>query len=414
MERPWLKHYPPGVPAEIDPSRYPSLVAMLEESFQANAAKQACVCMGKTMTYAELDAASRAFAAWLQSKGLQRGARVAIMMPNVLQYPVAIAAILRAGLTGVNVNPLYKPRELEFQLKDSGAEAIIVLENFASVLQEALPHTDVKHVVVACMGDMLGMVKGTLVNTVVRHVKKMVPAYALPAATKFNDALSLDGKLPFTRVTLAPDDLACLQYTGGTTGISRGAMLSHGNLAANVRQINTWFASRISPGAEIVITALPLYHVYALTCNCFCYTELGGLNVLITDPRDLAGLVRELKRWKFSAITGVNTLYQHLASFPDHAYRRLLAPEADVGGRHGGHGSHGTALGRGHRQRDPRRLRPVRGLAGGDVATGRISRRTAALSGCRSRAPMSPCGTMTGAKSASARPARCACRDLRS
>src|SRR5664280_2328581 len=240
MERPWLKHYPPGVPAEIDPSRYPSLVTMLEESFQANAAKQACVCMGKTMTYAELDAASRAFAAWLQSKGLQRGVRVAIMMPNVLQYPVAIAAILRAGLIGVNVNPLYKPRELEFQLKDSGAEAIIVLENFASVLQEALPRTDVKHVVVASMGDMLGMVKGTLVNTVVRHVKKMVPAYALPAATKFNDALSLGGKLPFTRVALGPDDIAFLQYTGGTTGVAKGAILLHRNLVANVLQMAVW------------------------------------------------------------------------------------------------------------------------------------------------------------------------------
>ena len=197
MERPWLRHYPPGVPAEIDLARYPSLVAMFEESFKANAARQACVCMGKTLTYAELDRASRAFAAWLQSKGLQRGARVAIMMPNVLQYPVAIAGILRAGMTGVNVNPLYKPRELEFQLKDCGAEAIIVLENFAAVLQEALPHTGVKHVVIASMGDMLGTLKGTLVNTVVRHVKKMVPAYALPQATKFNDAMALGGKLPF-------------------------------------------------------------------------------------------------------------------------------------------------------------------------------------------------------------------------
>src|SRR5450756_872625 len=191
MERPWLKHYPPGVPAEIDPSPYPSLVTLLEESIQTHAAKQACVCMGKTLTYAEIDAASRAFAAWLQSKGLQRGARVAIMMPNVLQYPVAIAAILRAGFTAVNVNPLYKPRELEFQLNDSGAEAIIVLENFASVLQEALPYTQIKHVVIASLGDMLGAIKGTLVNLVVRRVKKMVPAYALPNATTFNDALGL-------------------------------------------------------------------------------------------------------------------------------------------------------------------------------------------------------------------------------
>ena len=316
MERPWLKHYPPGVPAEIDPSRYPSLVTMLEESFQANAAKQACVCMGKTITYAELDAASRAFAAWLQSKGLQRGARVAIMMPNVLQYPVAIAAILRAGLTGVNVNPLYKPRELEFQLKDSGAEAIVVLENFVSVLQEALPHTDVKHVVVASMGDMLGMVKGTLVNTVVRHVKKMVPAYTLPAATKFNDALSLGGKLPFTRVSVGPDDIAFLQYTGGTTGVAKGAILLHRNLVANVLQMAVWVvpAMALPPPTDrlIFVTALPLYHIFALTV-CFLFgVRSGGLSLLIPNPRDIPGLIKELSKYKVNIFPAVNTLFNAL------------------------------------------------------------------------------------------------------
>jgi len=316
MERPWLKHYPPGVPAEIDPSRYPSLVAMLEESFQAHAAKQACVCMGKTLTYAEIEAASRAFAAWLQSKGLQRGARVAIMMPNVLQYPVAIAAILRAGLTGVNVNPLYKPRELEFQLKDSGAEAIIVLENFASVLQEALPHTDVKNVVVASMGDMLGMVKGTLVNTVVRHVKKMVPAYALPAATKFNDALSLGGKLPFTRVSVGPDDIAFLQYTGGTTGVAKGAILLHRNLVANVLQMAVWVvpAMALPPPTDrlIFVTALPLYHIFALTV-CFLFgVRSGGLSLLIPNPRDIPGLIKELSKYKVNIFPAVNTLFNAL------------------------------------------------------------------------------------------------------
>jgi len=321
MERPWLKHYPPGVPAEIDPSRYPSLVTMLEESFQANAAKQACVCMGKTMTYAELDAASRAFAAWLQSKGLQRGARVAIMMPNVLQYPVAIAAILRAGLTGVNVNPLYKPRELEFQLKDSGAEAIIVLENFASVLQEALPRTDVKHVVIACMGDMLGMVKGTLVNTVVRHVKKMVPAYALPTATKFNDALSLGGKLPFTRVPLGPDDIAFLQYTGGTTGVAKGAILLHRNLIANVLQMATWVvpAMTLPPPIDrlVFVTALPLYHIFALTV-CFLFgVRSGGLSLLIPNPRDIPGLIKELSKYKVNIFPAVNTLFNALLHHRD-------------------------------------------------------------------------------------------------
>lgn len=321
MERPWLKHYPPGVPAEIDPSRYPSLVAMLEESFQAHAAKEACVCMGKTLTYAELDAASRAFAAWLQSKGLQRGARVAIMMPNVLQYPVAIAAILRAGLTGVNVNPLYKPRELEFQLKDSGAEAIIVLENFASVLQEALPHTDVKHVVVASMGDMLGMVKGTLVNTVVRHVKKMVPAYALPAATKFNDALSLGGKLPFTRVSVGPDDIAFLQYTGGTTGVAKGAILLHRNLVANVLQMAVWVvpAMALPPPTDrlIFVTALPLYHIFALTV-CFLFgVRSGGLSLLIPNPRDIPGLIKELSKYKVNIFPAVNTLFNALLHHRD-------------------------------------------------------------------------------------------------
>ena len=321
MERPWLKHYPPGVPAEIDPSRYPSLVAMLEESFQANAAKQACVCMGKTMTYAELEAASCAFAAWLQSKGLQRGARVAIMMPNVLQYPVAIAAILCAGLTGVNVNPLYKPRELEFQLKDSGAEAIIVLENFASVLQEALPHTDVKNVVVASMGDMLGMVKGTLVNTVVRHVKKMVPAYALPAATKFNDALSLGGKLPFTRVSVGPDDIAFLQYTGGTTGVAKGAILLHRNLVANVLQMAAWVvpAMALPPPTDrlIFVTALPLYHIFALTV-CFLFgVRSGGLSLLIPNPRDIPGLIKELSKYKVNIFPAVNTLFNALLHHRD-------------------------------------------------------------------------------------------------
>ena len=321
MERPWLKHYPPGVPAEIDPSRYPSLVAMLEESFQAHAAKQACVCMGKTLTYAEIEAASRAFAAWLQSKGLQRGARVAIMMPNVLQYPVAIAAILRAGLTGVNVNPLYKPRELEFQLKDSGAEAIIVLENFASVLQEALPHTDVKNVVVASMGDMLGMVKGTLVNTVVRHVKKMVPAYALPAATKFNDALSLGGKLPFTRVSVGPDDIAFLQYTGGTTGVAKGAILLHRNLVANVLQMAAWVvpAMTLPPPTDrlIFVTALPLYHIFALTV-CFLFgVRSGGLSLLIPNPRDIPGLIKELSKYKVNIFPAVNTLFNALLHHRD-------------------------------------------------------------------------------------------------
>ncbi|HZL39088.1 MAG TPA: long-chain-fatty-acid--CoA ligase [Pseudolabrys sp.] len=321
MERPWLRHYPPGVPAEIDASRTPSLVAVLEESFRAHAASDACICMGKTLTYAGLDEASRAFAAWLQSKGLARGARVAVMMPNVLQYPVAIAAILRAGLTVVNVNPLYKPRELEFQLNDSGAEAIIVLENFASVLQQALPQTQVKHVVVADMGDMLGTIKGALVNLVVRRIKKMVPAYALPGATKFNDALALGRKLTFARPEVGPDDVAFLQYTGGTTGVSKGAILLHRNLVANILQVDAWYAPIIAlpPPIErlIIVTALPLYHIFALT-GCFLFSvRRGGACILIPNPRDIAGLIKELTKYKVNSFPAVNTLYNALLNHPD-------------------------------------------------------------------------------------------------
>jgi len=336
MERPWLRHYPPGVPAEIDLARYPSLVAMFEESFKANAAREACICMGKTLTYAELDRASRAFAAWLQSKGLQRGARVAIMMPNVLQYPVAIAGILRAGMTGVNVNPLYKPRELEFQLKDCGAEAIIVLENFAAVLQEALPLTDVKHVVIASMGDMLGTLKGTLVNTVVRHVKKMVPPYALPQATKFNDAMALGAKLPFAPVAVKPDDLAFLQYTGGTTGVAKGAMLLHRNLVANVLQVVAWNEPMVAvpPVIDriIIVTALPLYHIFALTA-CFLFAvRTGGMCILIPNPRDIGGLIKELSRYKVNMFPAVNTLYNALLNHPDFGKLDLSMLKSAVAG----------------------------------------------------------------------------------
>jgi long-chain acyl-CoA synthetase len=250
MERLWLRSYPPGVPATIDLSRYASLVAMFEESFATFVDRQSCVCMGKSLSFQELDEASRAFAAWLQSRGLKRGARVAIMMPNVLQYPVAIAAVLRAGCAVVNVNPLYKPRELEFQLTDSGAEAIIVLENFALVLEKALPRTPVKHVVVASMGDMLGRIKGTLVNSVVRHIKKMVPAYSLPDSIKFNDVLAAGRRLKFIPPSVGPDDLAFLQYTGGTTGVAKGAMLLHRNLVANLLQVEAWNANGRCPAED--------------------------------------------------------------------------------------------------------------------------------------------------------------------
>jgi len=321
MDRPWLQQYPPGVPAEIDPSRYASLVAMLEESFQQFRDRQAFVCMGKSMTYAELDAASLAFAAWLQGTGLERGARVAVMMPNVLQYPVAIAGILRGGFTVVNVNPLYKPRELEFQLNDAGAEAIIVLENFAHVLQQALPRTRIKHLVVASMGDLLGTLKGAVVNTVVRRVKKMVPDYNLPGAVKFNAALAAGRSRTFQRLDIGPDDLAFLQYTGGTTGVSKGAMLLHRNVVANLLQVDAWQQPILAapPKVErmVVVTALPLYHIFALTA-CFLFgVRNGGLSLLIPNPRDIPGLIKELSKLKVNSFPAVNTLYNALLHHPD-------------------------------------------------------------------------------------------------
>lgn len=321
MERPWLRHYPPGVAAEIDPSRYPSLVAMFEESFKANGANDACICMGKSLTFAQLDEASRALAAYLQSRGLARGARVALMMPNVLQYPVAIAAVLRAGYTAVNVNPLYKQRELELQLKDSGAEAIVVLENFAAVLQAALPQTSVKHIVIASMGDMLGTLKGALVNVVVRYIKKLVPAYSLPGATKFNDALAAGRRLTFAPVAVGPDDIAFLQYTGGTTGISKGAILLHRNLIANVLQVEAWNQPMVdSPppvARNLIVTALPLYHIFALTA-CFLFgVRSGGVCLLIPNPRDIPGLIKELSHYKVNMFPAVNTLYNAMLNHPD-------------------------------------------------------------------------------------------------
>jgi long-chain acyl-CoA synthetase len=321
MDRIWLRHYPPGVPADIDASRYASLVAMFEESFARFAAREACVCMGKALTYGELDEASRAFAAFLQARGIERGARVALMMPNVLQYPVAIAGALRAGCTVVNVNPLYKPRELEFQLKDSGAEAIVVLENFASVLQEALPHTPVKHVVIASMGDMLGTMKGALVNAVVRHAKKLVPRYDIPGSIRFNDAIAAGRQAGFTRVEVGGDDIAFLQYTGGTTGVAKGAILLHRNLIANVLQIDSWHAPILAlpPQVErmVIVTALPLYHIFALTACLLFAVSNGSLCILIPNPRDIAGLIKEIARYKVNSFPAVNTLYNALLNHPD-------------------------------------------------------------------------------------------------
>ncbi len=319
----WLKSYPPGVPAEIDVTQYKSLVHLLEESFKNFADRKAYVCMNKSMTYGELDAMSQKVAAWLQARGLKPGARVAIMMPNVLQYPVALAAILRAGYVVVNVNPLYTPRELEHQLKDSGAEAIFILENFATTLEKVIAQTAVKHVVVASMGELLGGLKGMIVNLVVRHVKKMVPAFSLPGSVKFNEVVAQGASQRFNAMEMKLDDIAFLQYTGGTTGVSKGATLSHRNVVANVLQNHAWLKpSMDAQGGKdqlVFVCALPLYHIFALTVCAMVGTRIGGLNILIPNPRDIPGFVKELSKYRVNVFPAVNTLYNAILNNPDFA-----------------------------------------------------------------------------------------------
>ena len=321
MDKIWLKSYPPNVPADVDTSAYASLAALFEDSFKKYANDKAYVCMDKAITFGDIDRMSRLFAAWLQAKGLKQGDRVAIMLPNVLQYPVALAAVIRAGFIAVNVNPLYTPRELEHQLKDSGALAIVVLENFASVLQQALPKTQVKHVVVASMGDMLGAVKGAIVNFVVR--RKMVPAWSLPGHTTFRAALAEGTGKPFTAPTIQREDIAILQYTGGTTGVSKGAILTHRALLAAVLASEAWLqpamASGKIQGQLVSICALPLYHVFALVSVAFLALRLGGVCILIPNPRDIPGLVKEMGKYRFNTFPAVNTLFNALVNNPDFA-----------------------------------------------------------------------------------------------
>ncbi|WP_061024166.1 long-chain fatty acid--CoA ligase [Bradyrhizobium sp. CCH5-F6] len=320
MERIWLKQYPPGVPADIEPTQYASLVDLLEESFAKFADRKAFICMDKSISYRDLDQMSVALAAYLQGRGLQRGARVAIMMPNVLQYPVATAAVLRAGYAVVNVNPLYTPRELEHQLKDSGAEAIIVLENFAHTVEQVIARTQVKHVIVASMGDLLGF-KGVIVNLVVRRVKKMVPAWSLPGAVAFNDALSAGRGMTFSKPKLSPGDVAFLQYTGGTTGLSKGATLLHRNIVANVLQNDAWLQPALAAPPHVdqlmVVCALPLYHIFALTACYLLAVRAGGCNLLIPNPRDIPGFIKELAKYQVNSFPAVNTLYNGLMHHPD-------------------------------------------------------------------------------------------------
>jgi long-chain acyl-CoA synthetase len=328
MDKFWLESYEAGVPADIDWTQYRSLTHLLEEAFRKYAARPAYACMGKSMSFAELDRLSARMAAWLQSRGLQPGARVAIMLPNVLQYPVAMAAILRAGYTIVNVNPLYTPRELQHQLNDSGAEAIVVLENFAHTVAEVVGQTKVKHVIVGTMGDLLGA-KGMIVNFVVRNVKKMVPAWSIPNAVPFKRVLAEGARHSLRPVEVGHEDIAFLQYTGGTTGVSKGAVLTHKNVIANVLQNEAWFAPTLAKaGADLqFVCALPLYHIYALTVCALLGLRVGGMNLLIPNPRDIGGFIKELRNYRINVFPAVNTLYNGLLNHPefkDVDFSRLL------------------------------------------------------------------------------------------
>jgi long-chain acyl-CoA synthetase len=322
VQKPWIDSYPPGIPAEIDLGDGATLVSIFEQSAARFADRPAISCMGQALSYGELERESAAFAAWLSKDlALPRGTRVAIMLPNLLQYPVALFGVLRAGMTVVNVNPLYTARELKHQLADSGAEAILILENFAATLARVIAETPVRHVAVTGIGDLLPFPKRHIVNFVVRRVKKMVPAFDLPGHVRLDQALARGRASGFEPAAVSQDELAFLQYTGGTTGVSKGAMLTHRNMVANLRQMHAWIGGLVEEGSEIVITALPLYHVFSLVCNCLLFVSVGGLNVLITNPRDIPAFVKELSHLPFTIITGVNTLFNALLQDP--GFRKL-------------------------------------------------------------------------------------------
>jgi len=318
VDRNWLHHYPAGVPADIDPDRFASLTVLIEQAMVTHRRLPAFANMGATLSYAQLDELSRAFAAWLQHKsGLTRGDRVALMMPNILQYPIALFGVLRAGMVVVNTNPLYTARELEHQLKDSGAKAIVIVENFAHVLEQVLARTELKQVLVTGVGDLLGIPKGFIVNFVLRHVRKQVPHWKMPGSQSFKSVIGHGLGLKLEPVDLTHDDIAFLQYTGGTTGISKAAVLTHRNMVANLLQALAWVEPALTAGGPIVvITPLPLYHIFALTANCLAFLPLGALNVLITNPRDFPAFVKELRKYKFNFISGVNTLFNALLNTP--------------------------------------------------------------------------------------------------
>jgi long-chain acyl-CoA synthetase len=333
MDRPWLKNYPVGVPAEIDPDAYASINALFDESVARHGPRAAFVCMGQQMSYAVLDSRARAFAAYLNGVlHLAPGTRVALMMPNLLQYPVALFGVLRAGCCVVNCNPLYTSRELEFQLCDSGAEVIVVLENFAHVLQEVIGKTAVRHVVVTALGDLLGFPRRSIVNLVVRSVKRMVPRWDIPGALPFRMALERGAATDCALPLASSSDMAFLQYTGGTTGIAKAAMLSHRNIIANLEQAHAWIRPALREGEELVVTALPLYHIFAMTANCLTFFKLGACNLLIVNPRDIRGFVNELRGYPFSVMTGVNTLFNALLNHPEFADLNFSHLKVTLGG----------------------------------------------------------------------------------
>ncbi len=332
MEKIWIKSYPPGISAEINIDHLDSLVTLFEEACKKYSDQVAYISMDREMTYGELDRLSRDFAGWLQSVGLEKGDRVALMMPNLLQYPVALFGTLRAGCVVVNVNPLYTPRELEHQLKDSGAKAIVIVENFASTLQQVIDKTGLKNVIVTPMGDLLGMIKGALVNFVVRKVKKMVPAWSLPGSINFTAALAAGRRHGMDPVKLTHQDIAFLQYTGGTTGVSKGAILTHANIASNVMQAHAWIKPVVEDGKEFIVTALPLYHIFALTANCLTFLMIGARNLLIANPRDMASFVKEWSKYPVSVSTGVNTLFNGLLNNPEFAALDFSTMKLSLGG----------------------------------------------------------------------------------
>jgi long-chain acyl-CoA synthetase len=333
IERPWLDHYPAGIPADIDVNAYRSVAAVFEESFQKFRDRPAYKNFGKVLTYGQIDELSTAFAGYLSGElGLKKGDRLAIMLPNLLQYPIVLFGALRLGLTVVNTNPLYTARELHHQLEDSGAKVLVVLDNFAATAEQALDGTQVKSVITTGVGDMVGFPKGNIINFVVRNIRKEVPAYKLPMAVRFKDALARGKSHPMPKTDVGHDDIAFLQYTGGTTGVAKGAMLTHRNMVANMLQADAWISGSAKEGEEIIVTALPLYHIFSLTANGLVFTRMGALNLLITNPRDMKGFVKELSKERFTAITGVNTLFNGLLNTPGFADLDFSALHLSLGG----------------------------------------------------------------------------------